>query len=191
LTDEQQLVTALQKGEEAAFRALVERHSDRVLNTCMAFVPDLHEAQDLTQEVFVEVFRSIGRFRFEASLSTWIYRIACNKALEHHRRRNRLKRRAFFQRLIGLDDPASQQIADQVNHPGIALEDKERAELLYKHLDRLPEQQKNALLLHKVEGLSHLEISDVLQVSIPAVEGLIHRAKKKLRASLSGHVDRS
>lgn len=191
MTDEQQLVTALQKGEEAAFRALVERHSDRVLNTCMAFVPDLHEAQDLTQEVFVEVFRSIGRFRFEASLSTWIYRIACNKALEHHRRRNRLKRRAFFQRLIGLDDPASQQIADQVNHPGIALEDKERAELLYKHLDRLPEQQKNALLLHKVEGLSHLEISDVLQVSIPAVEGLIHRAKKKLRASLSGHVDRS
>lgn len=191
MTDEQQLVTALQQGDEAAFRALVESHSDRVLNTCMSFVPDLHEAQDLTQEVFVEVFRSIGRFRFDASLSTWIYRIACNKALEHLRKRNRLKRRAFFKRLIGLDDPAGQQIADQMNHPGIALEDKERAELLYRHLDGLPEQQKNALLLHKVEGLSHLEISDVLQVSIPAVEGLIHRAKKKLRASLSGHVDRS
>ncbi|MFZ4634343.1 MAG: RNA polymerase sigma factor [Saprospiraceae bacterium] len=191
MTDEQQLVSALQQGDEAAFRALVELHSTRVLNTCMSLVPDLHEAQDLTQEVFVEVFRSIERFRFDASLSTWIYRITCNKALEHLRRRNRLKRRAFFQRLVGLDDPAGQQIADPVNHPGIALEDKERAELLYRHLDRLPEQQKSALLLHKVEGLTHQEISDVLQVSVSAVESLIHRAKKKLRASLSGHFDRS
>lgn len=184
MTEEQQLIIALRQGDESAFRMLVDQHQVRVLNTCLALVPDRHEAEDLTQEVFVEVFRSIAGFRHDASLRTWLYRIACNKALEHLRNRKRLKRQAFFQKLVGLDDPATRAVPDPVNHPGIALEDKERAEILYRHLNRLPEQQKTALLLHKVEGLDHREIAEVLQVSVSAVESLIHRAKKRLRTQL-------
>jgi RNA polymerase sigma-70 factor (ECF subfamily) len=89
LTDEQTLVQQLQAGDETAFRQLIAAYEERVLNTCLGFVPNLQDAEDLAQDVFVDVFRSIRSFRGDSGLSTWIYRIATNRCLGYLRQQKR------------------------------------------------------------------------------------------------------
>ena len=93
---ENQLINGIQSGDESAFRELVEAFQKQVFNTCNSIVHNTHDADDLSQEVFIEVFRSAGSFRGDSKLSTWIYRIAVNKALNHIRY---LKRRNWLQSL--------------------------------------------------------------------------------------------
>lgn len=182
LKPEAELLEGLQTGKEAAFEQLVNMFQEKVLNTCLGFLPRLQDAEDATQEVFIEVFRSVGKFNRDARLSTWIYRITTNKCLEILRSRKRKKRLAFFQALMGLDH--AQEIPDTFRHPGLELEHQERAQVLYQAMDRLPEKQRAAFVLHKVEGMSHREIGDAMELNIPAVESLIHRAKKNLQKQL-------
>jgi RNA polymerase sigma factor (sigma-70 family) len=178
---------ALKAGDESAFRLLVEEYQDKVLNTCLGFIPSIQDAEDITQEVFIEVYRSVGRFRAEAGFSTWIYRITVNKCLEELRYRKRQKRMAFFKGLLGLEPETLDRLASGFNHPGYALEDKEKAEILYSKIDALPENQRIAFTLHKVEGMSQKEVATIMDVSISAVEALMHRAKRNLRKRLSGY----
>jgi len=146
-----------------------------------------HDAEDLTQEVFVEVWRSLDGFRGESRLSTWIYRLAVNKSLEMLRSRKRKKRLGFFRALAGLDDASAQQAVDKWNHPGIALEQKDRARVLFSAMARLPDSQRSALVLQKIEGLNQTEIAGILDVSVASVESLLHRAKKNLHTLLLKH----
>ena len=183
--NEQHLVRDLKAKTERAFSDLVDSYQERVLNTCLGFVPNLQDAEDITQEVFLEIFRSIANFREEAQLSTWIYRIAVTKSLEFINYRKRKKRSAFFQSLIGLEDRQAIAVSDQFNHPGIQLEDKERAKVLYDQIARLPENQRTAFTLHKVEGISHKEIAEVMNTSVSSIESLLHRAKKNLQKYLA------
>lgn len=179
-SDERLLIEALRRGEEVAFRRLVDLHQERVLNTCLGFVPIRQDAEDLTQEVFIEVFRSVSGFREASSLATWMYRIAVRKSLEKLRHAKRKKRFAFIRSLTGADD----DLAAGFDHPGILMENRERAAILFDKIGRLPENQRTAFLLHKVEGLPHAEIGAVMKLNVPAVEALIHRAKKNLRSML-------
>lgn len=175
---------ALRTGDETAFQQVVEAYQERVLNTCLGLVPNLHDAEDLTQEVFIELWRSAGSFRGDARLSTWLYRVAVNKSLELLRSRQRKKRFAFFRSMVGLEDESAQHIRDEFNHPGVLLEQRERAQVLFAAMERLPGNQKTALVLQKTEGLSHTEIAEILGVSMASVESLLHRAKKNLYAHL-------
>ena len=131
----------------------------RVFTICLGFVPILQDAEDLTQDVYIEVYRSIGNFRGEAQLSTWLHRIAITKSQELLRSRSRQKRSAFFKSLLGLDDDQVFQINDQYNHPGVQVENKEESQILYAAIEKLPEKQKTAFLLHKVEELPQAEMS--------------------------------
>ena len=187
MTDEKQLIQALQNGSELAFKSLVEMFQSKVTNTALGFVPNLQDAEDIAQEVFVEVYRSVKKFREESKLSTWIYRITTTKSLEFIRHKKRKKRVAFFQSLIGLDDDKTRARSDEFNHPGVQLENKERAKILFDHIDKLPENQKVAFTLQKVEGLSQKEICEVMETSESAIESLLHRAKKNLQKSLHGY----
>ena len=184
MRDEKQLIEALKTGSEKAFRTLVDDFQEKVLNTCLGFLPNQQDAEDLTQEVFVEVFRSVGKFREEAKLSTWIYRIAVTKSLEKIRSRKRQKRVAFFQSLIGLEDNKAKAVEDKFNHPGVQLENKERAKVLFEKIGQLPENQRIAFTLHKVEGLSHKEVCEIMELSISSIESLLFRAKKNLKKHL-------
>lgn len=185
-------IPALQEGDEDAFRDIVAMYQDRVYNTCLGFLPTRQEAEDAAQEVFIEVFRSINNFRGEATLSTWIYRIAVTKSLLELRKKRRLKRFAhFIPWAVGQDDPMdSLADPDAHNHPLAQLEDKERAETLYAALGSLAESQRVAFTLHKIEGLSYEEIAAIMDASIPAIESLIHRAKTNLRKKLSDYYQR-
>ncbi|MCE1273535.1 MAG: sigma-70 family RNA polymerase sigma factor, partial [Chlorobiales bacterium] len=109
-----------------------------VLNTCYRFVFNREDAEDLAQEVFIEVHRSLDRFREESKLSTWIYRIAVTKSLDHLRKLKRKKRFSSLKRIIGVDDPADSIPAPDRDNPADALADKERVSVLQEALNSLP-----------------------------------------------------
>ena len=182
------LIAGLQAGNQAAFRQLVEVYQSRVYNTVLSIVRQPEEAEDVAQEVFVQVFESIQTFGGDGKLTAWVYRIATTKALEAYRKRHARKRFAFFTSLFtGGDDDGFDDRLHPVDfvHPGIQLENKERATVLFAAIDRLPDQQKIAFTLHHIEGLSYQEITEVMQLSLSAVESLLHRAKANLRKRLT------
>ena len=150
---DQKLIDELIQGGDRAFKTLVENYQQRVYNTCLGFVKNPEDADDLTQEVFIEIFRSILKFRMESKLSTWIYRIAVTKSLESLRARKRKKRFALFRSLFNSDNSVI-DIPD-FNHPGIIAENNERSKIIFQAMDKLPESQNIAYTLHKLEGLSY------------------------------------
>jgi RNA polymerase sigma-70 factor (ECF subfamily) len=184
--EEQILLMRLQQGDEAAFKHLVNSHKDQVYNTCLGFLHSPEDAEDVAQEVFMKVYDSIGNFREDASLSTWIYRIAVNKSLELIRYRKRQKRSGFFKALGSAfrNDPDDEIDESAFMHPGIDLENKERAKILFREIEKLTEKQRIAFTLQKVEGLTYQEVAGVMELSVPAVESLIYRAKENLKKQL-------
>ncbi|MEO9100566.1 MAG: RNA polymerase sigma factor, partial [Ginsengibacter sp.] len=135
------------------------------------------------QEVFIKVFESISSFKEESKLSTWIYRITVSKSLDHIRKKKRKKRFAFVQSLYGKNEELMIDPPDFF-HPGIKIENKENAEVLFKAIDKLTENQKTAFVLNKMENLSYREISEVMNSTEPAVDALLQRAKKNLKTIL-------
>lgn len=184
--NELELIQQLRAGDELAFKKLVETYQDMVFNTGLGIVQNSEDAEDVAQEVFVQVYRSIDQFKGDARLSTWIYRITTTKALDHIRSRKRKKRFAFITSLFGNNEELLHEPVD-FNHPGVALDRKEQAALLFRMIDQLPENQKIAFNLHKTEELSYQEIADVMQVSVSAVESLLFRARQNLRKLLEKH----
>ena len=184
--DEKQLITDLQNGSESAFRRLVELFQDKVFNTVVSILQNSEEAEDVSQEVFIEIYESVRKFRGDSKLSTWIYRIATTKALEVYRKKRASKRFAFLTSLFGDDDEIVHHPVS-FEHPGVVLENKERAGILFKHINQLPDNQKVAFTLCNVEGLSYHEITEVMQMSLSSVESLLFRAKTNLRKTLKDY----
>ena len=174
----------MKRGEESAFRSLVEQYQDLVYNTALGIVQNESDAEDVAQEVFIQVFRSIGTFKSEAKLSTWIYRITTTRALDLLRARKSKKRFGLLKRLWETEEESPVENISDFNHPGVSLERKEEAAQLMTAIAQLPENQKVAFVLHKLEGLSYLEVAEVMGNTLPAVESLMHRARLNLRKIL-------
>ena len=187
--DEQYLIEKLKQGDESAFKEIVEAWKNMVHNTALGILQNAEDAEDVTQEVFVQAYESIGSFKAESKLSTWLYRITVTKSLDHLRRKKRKKRFAYIQSLFGANNEIVIEKPD-FNHPGVTLDNKERSALLFKNIARLPENQKIAFTLHKLEGLSYQEISEVMKTSVSSVESLMHRAKNNLKKWLTEHYER-
>jgi RNA polymerase sigma factor (sigma-70 family) len=182
--NEQQLIQELQQKQEPAFRWLVENYRKRVFHTVLNIVQNNDEAEDAAQEVFIQVYESIKDFKSESSLATWIYRIAVRKALDKVRRR---KTRKKLQQLIPWWMPEENKSESQLfHHPGISMEQKDKAAVLFKAIDSLPEKQRLAFTLIKVQGMSYEEAIAIMQQNIKAIESLITRAKINLQKKL-GH----
>ena len=179
---EKDIIEQLKQGNEETFKQVFETYKDRIFNTILYMVQSDSEAEDLTQEVFVEVFLSIENFNAQSKLYTWIYRIAINKAINHQRSKKAKKRLGSLLSIFNLS-PAD-DVPDFV-HPGILLENKELSESLYQAIDQLPTKQKTAFVLRQLEELSYLEIAEVMQTTIPSVESLLFRAKQNLQKYLT------
>jgi RNA polymerase sigma factor (sigma-70 family) len=186
--DEFVLIERLKQGDDEAFRQIVETWKDMVYNTVIGMLQNQEDAEDVTQEVFIQVFESISDFRSESKFSTWLYRIAVRKSLDHLRKKKRKKRVAYVQSLFGINNEMLIDKPD-FNHPGIVLDNKESAAVLFQALEQLPEKQKVAFILNKVEGLSYQEIAEVLKTTLSSVESLLHRAKNNLRKLLQKHYE--
>ena len=179
---EQEFILSLQKGDPQAFKQLVETWQNMVYNTVLSIVQDIQEAEDVSQEVFIQVYQSVKNFRGDAKLSTWIYRVAVTKALDAERKKKTKKRVANLKSWIGLGE--KEEEAAHFNHPGVQLDNKELAAVLFKAMQKLPENQRIAFTLIKAEGLSYDETAEIMNVSVKAVEALMHRAKENLRKRL-------
>lgn len=186
---EQELLIQLQKGNETAFKTLVETHQKRVFNTILAIIQNFEEAEDIAQEVFVEVYQSVGKFRGESKFSTWLYRIATTKALEEIRKKKAAKRFAFITSLFGERNEILHESVDFI-HPGIVIEQQENSKALFKAINQLPDNQKVAYTLCNIEGLSYQEVTEVMQMSLSSVESLLFRAKTNLRKYLGDYYRR-
>ncbi len=170
------LVQRAQRGDEQAFAALFQMHQKRVYSVCLIMTKDVAEAEDLTQEAFLQVFRAIGSFRGDAAFSTWLYRIAVNTVLMKLRRRK--SRPAFsidepvspessLRRDFGRNDPALAGAIDRI--------------ALRRAIQELPEGCRTIFALHEVEGYQHHEIAQLLRCSIGNSKSQLHKAKLKMR----------
>jgi len=178
---EPDFIAALQRGESAAYQRLLNETQDWVFNTVLGIVQDATAAEDLAQEVYIQVFKSIGKFRGDARLTTWMYRIAIQKALEWVRK----QKRARFWSLDGFG--GNEQAAIHFHHPGVKAEEKEQAAVLFRAVKALPEQQRIAWILIKTEGLPYATVAEIMHTTVKSVEALMHRAKANLKKKIQSY----
>ena len=188
MADEQGLIQGLKDQRPVALRNFLEQYQERVYNTALSFVKDVSDAEELSQDVFLTVWNSISGFKGESSLSTWVYRITVSKSLDLLRSKQRKKRFAFLTSLTTVRNEIKHHPVNWV-HPGILQENKEKAAYLFRAIDMLPDNQKIAFTLSKLEQLSQKEIAQVMEIKEGAVESLIQRAKQNLRKYLEGIYD--
>ena len=178
--NERELIQLLCERDEPTFKQMVNQYRNKVFGTVYNMLNDREESEDTTQEVFIQVFESISSFKQESSLSTWIYRIAVRKALDKIRRR---KTRKKLQQWLPWWMPQEKK-AETGNHPGTEAESRENISMLYKAMNTLPERQKIALTLVKIQGMSYEEAGGIMQVGIKALESLVSRGKENLEKKL-------
>ena len=177
------LVQRCAAGEEAACADLVSEHQRMVVQLAMNLLGDRDEALDLSQEVFFRVFRTIHRFRGGSTLRTWIYRIAVNQARNKHR----FWRRRHRADQVSLDEHVAAHgefLSSGDSTPDRVLAQKELAAQLQRALDRLPFDQRTAIVLREIDGLSYEEIAYSLGVAIGTVKSRLTRARQALRLEL-------
>lgn len=183
--NEQEIINGLLSKDEKAFRKVVETFRKNVYHTCFGFVHNKQDAEDIAQDVFIEVYRSVNKFRGDSRLSTWVYRICVNKSLNHIRKHKNSRLvypiELLFSGVKNGDNHA--EIADPSTHEG-SIEHKEMRKVLHQAIDSLPENQRIAFTLSKFDDLSYNEIAAVMETSLSAVESLIHRAKLGLQRKL-------
>ena len=183
-TDESGLIEKLRLGDEKAFRILFDLYKINVYNTASGFLTNVNDAEDVTQEVFIQVFKSIEHFKENSKLSTWIYRITITKCLDLLRKKKTKKRFAFFVDLFENEEKDKEEVFVNYEHPGVQTDKLELSKILFKEIDKLPDNQRISFVLNKVEKLGYQEISEVMGISVPAVESLIFRAKSGLKKRL-------
>lgn len=191
MTNQDEFIERLKKGNESAFGELIDEFQQKVFHTCISFVPNKEDAEDVVQEVFLEVYKSIHKFKGNSKLSTWIYKICTNKCLEFIRKKNAKKRFAFMQSITGNQIPLDKtNFFTEFNHPGILLENKEKTETIYVAINSLPESQRVIFTLAKLDGKSYQEIVEITGKSLSSVESIMFRAKKNLQKKLENFYKR-
>ncbi|MBW1764304.1 MAG: RNA polymerase sigma factor, partial [Deltaproteobacteria bacterium] len=147
------LIQSFLEGDRIAFERLILGHKDRVYNLCFRFIGDNQDADDLAQEVFIKVFKSLKKFRFQSSFLTWLYRITINTC------KNRIKSRDFKYRKMNVSDNI--EMIESKESPTISLEKKEKTRLIQDAINLLPIKQREIVILKDIDGLSYDEISKI------------------------------
>jgi len=176
-----EIIDRILKNDSTAFEQLVRKYKNLVYTTCHRILKNQVDADDIFQDVFMEVFRSLSHLKNYDDMSGWIFRISYSKCINHHRKKNPARADTVP------DHEENPRLGDSgmdVETPLHSLEKKEASTLLFKHIDQLPDNQKRALLLHKFEGYSYKEICEEMNLTQASVESLIYRAKSSLRKSL-------
>ena len=175
---EARLIARAQDGDERAFETIFHTYERRVYSLCVRMTGDLTEAEDLTQETFLQLFRRISTFRNESAFSTWLHRVTVNVVLMHLRRKRLqvpLERPDEYQQgscghEYGADDPTLTEVIDHI--------------ILRRAMGRLSEGRQAVLVLHDVEGYRHAEIANLLDCSIGNSKSQLCRARGNMRALL-------
>lgn len=179
--NEKDQIRNIKNGCQYSLKQLFEQYQEYVYNICCRMSGNREEAEDATQDVFIKIFHNIEKFRGDAKLSSWIYRVAVNTCLKRERRKK-------LNKLISLDflfqDKEIYQPISPDEAPDRQLEISETESLVQQAIRQLPSRQKTALILYRYENLSYTEIASVMEISLPAVESLLFRAKENLTKKL-------
>jgi RNA polymerase sigma-70 factor, ECF subfamily len=182
---EREAIQLAQKGNAAAFERIFRLHSRQVYALCLRMVRNTSEAEDLTQEAFLQLFRKIQTFRGESALSTWLHRVSVNVVLMHFRKKTMLEtpleqpnEEEGSNKLveeIGARDPVLSGAIDRIN--------------LGRAIGKLPPGYRNAFLLHDVDGYEHREIAEIMGYSAGNSKSQLHKARRQLRNALQPVLD--
>jgi len=182
------LLKQVEAGNQLAARQLVDKYQVKVYNICISLLHNIPDAEDVTQEVFLEVLKHTADFRGDSHIGTWIYRIAVNRSLNFIRSN---KKRKWWKQIDDFLNLAGNENAElpiiQQQEPFVLqqqMEQNEQKLILQKAIDALPENQRTAFTLNKIEDFSYKDVADIMKLSHSAVESLIHRARLNLQKSL-------
>ncbi len=164
------------KGDMTAFEELYQRHHRRVYSICLRMLQNASEAEDLTQDVFIQLYRKIGSFRGDSAFTTWLHRMTVNQVLMHFR-----KRTVKFEKTTEEGETPVQIVSGTENHLRMPIVDK----IALEHaIEQLPKGYKNVFVLHDVEGFEHEEVARILGCSVGTSKSQLHKARLKLRKLL-------
>jgi RNA polymerase sigma-70 factor (ECF subfamily) len=181
-----EIIKQITEGDINQYRILVERYQQMIFRTCMGFLHDRDDADDLVQDIFIQAYQALPQFRQQSSFSTWLYRIAVNAALNKVRKNSRSFLLSYPNSFSESDDRDNTvaNVSDYENPEEILIRDEHRA-WIQKALDSLPTNQRTALILSKYDDLPQKEIAAIMKTTEGAVEALIQRAKANLRKLLA------
>jgi len=177
--EESSLINSIINGDERAFRTFVDKYTVLVFRVIVSFGIRREEAEDLSQEVFIDVYNNVKKFRRESEISTWLYRIAINKSINYIRK---TKQSAWTKQ--SCEDISDVDKNVQVESCEAKFVSEEQRVILYNSINRLPKNQRIAFTLKKLDELSYKEIAEIMNISLSSVESLLHRAKRNLQKSL-------
>ena len=184
--EDAEALRAVLEGDPTAYRGLVEKYQNRVYGMVYGMLRNREDARDVTQDAFVKAYNNLGAFRLESSFYTWLYRIAMNLAIDHARKVKRRKTTSFEEEVGQRDETGG---IDEIHHqenPRKALERKELYGRIMEALDKLPDDQRQAVLLRELEGLSYKEIAEVMEIPEGTVMSRLFYARRKLQQLLAG-----
>ena len=151
-----------------------------MFNIALQYLRNVEDAEEVTQDVFLTVYMKQSQFEGKAQLGTWIHRIAVNKSLDIIKARNRQKRGGGLISYLTVTTDNVAQPNNDLNHPGVALEHRELVSKWFHRIDQLPENQRTAIVLVRIEEFSPAEAAAIMNLSVKAVDSLLQRAKKNL-----------
>ncbi|MEI6062501.1 MAG: RNA polymerase sigma factor [Bacteroidota bacterium] len=183
MTD-QELITGIVNHDKPVIQFLVNRYHKQVITTAYHFLHDMDDAEDLAQDVCIEILESVSQFKRTSSLSTWIYRITVNKSLNFVRKNKRKQLVRQFETFFHMADGNAGLIIPEPSANDNSYDNKERKQILDNAINSLPENQKTAFILSKYEELSYKEITEIMNLSLASVESLLQRAKQNLQKKL-------
>lgn len=159
---------------------LYEKYAKQVYNLALQYVQNVNDAEEIAQDVFLAAHKSLDKFRNESNHGTWLYRITINKSLDFLKAKKRKKRFFWFTNELSENDSI------EFNHPGVLIEYQEETAFIFSCINELPDNQKTALILNKIEQLPIAEIAIIMELTAKAVESLIQRAKTNLSKKIKG-----
>lgn len=174
---DQDLIPLLLARDEATYRYFIEREKDKILRVCLGFVQNREDAEDICQEVFLELLSSLQDFKGNSAINTWLYRIAVNKSINHLKK---AKRQMLFAKMLSSLRPGNANNET----PDKKIEERELSGALFRAMDKLPGNQKIAYTLAKFDDMSYAQIAEIMELSLGSVESLIFRAKDNLKKHL-------
>jgi RNA polymerase sigma-70 factor (ECF subfamily) len=177
--DDRLLVRRIQAGERRAFEELLDAYEARVYRLALRFTGSVPDAEDVTQEIFLGIYRSLGNFRHQSALSTWIYRIAMNHCLEYRRKRKLDS--------IPYNEELTLTSQDWRENPAEAADRQELSEQVEAALKCLSPQHRDVVVLHELHGLTYQEVATALNVPVGTVKSRLSNAFRRLRTLLGGY----
>ncbi len=182
ISTDDQLVAKVQAGDQSAYAVLVERYSDFVFTIAVRIIGDEDDAADIAQETFVRAYKAIGRFRGDSKFSSWLYRIAANRALTHLKRKKRRPQTVDID--LGAHIEADALTSGNRDDPGQQVLDDEFRRAMRDAVSKLPEQYRTVIALFYLEERSYKEVAETLGIPMGTLKTHLHRGRAMLREVL-------